>query len=186
MEKETLHLIQVLEATKQALKDQDSMKLKELSDQAIHSACGIQDSASITLVVLIYSLSKLIERKASMRIKNWNKFISKLNSTLDLAIKALKDNKQEKYEDYLIAARKSLEISINIKPYIQEIFRKASINKASKLYEHGISLGQTSKLLGISQWELADYTGQTKIPDTKQNITLDAKSRARMALEFFK
>ena len=149
-----------------------------------HSACGIQDSGSITLAVLDYSLSKLLERKEHMKIKNWNQFLKKLYSYLELAIRALKEEKYDKYEGYLILSKKSLSsISVNLKPYIQEILRKASINKASKLYEHGLSLGQTSNLLGITQWELTEYTGQKPEPEHKQSV--DVKSRAKLALEFF-
>jgi predicted transcriptional regulator len=72
-----------------------------------------------------------------------------------------------------------------MKPYIQEVLRKASINKASKIYEHGISLGQTAQLLGITQWELSEYSGQTNVSDNDYNKTLDIKKRAKMALEFF-
>ena len=83
-------------------------------------------------------------------------------------------------------ARKSVTVvSINLKPYIEEVLRKASINKASKIYEHGLSMGKTAKLLGISEWELAEYTGQTRMADLPQNVTMGEKERAKMALEFF-
>jgi len=42
---------------------------------------------------------------------------------------------------------------------------------------------QTSKLLGITQWELAEYTGQKDISIPSDNITV--KQRATLALEFF-
>ena len=61
--------------------------------------------------------------------------------------------------------------------------RKASINKASRIYEHGISLGKTAQLLGITQWELTEYTGQKR--EEKPYGALSAKKRAQMALEFF-
>jgi hypothetical protein len=185
MNEEVLHTIQVLESTKGALLNEDAVSLRNLSDQTIHSACAIQDPGSLTIAVLVYSLSKIIERRDSTRIRSWNDFVKRFNSFLDLAIKALKDNKPDKYESYLVMARNSLSsISINLKPYIQEVFRKASINKASKLYEHGLSLGKTSSLLGITQWELADYTGQRDHTDNIFN-TFDVKKRAKMALEFF-
>jgi len=185
MEEETLHTIQVLESTKEALIREDTITLKALSNQTIHSACAIQDAGSLTIAVLVYSLSKIIERKDIMKIKTWQEFVEKFNSYLDSAIKALQENKQEKYESHIMMARNSLtSISVNLKPYIQEVLRKASINKASKLYEHGLSLGKTAALLGITQWELADYTGQKdhqeSVPDT-----LDIRKRAKMALEFF-
>ena len=63
MEKEDLHIIQVLTSTKRALTDEDPIKLRELSDQTIHSACGIQDEGSLTIVVLIYSNNETYQKK---------------------------------------------------------------------------------------------------------------------------
>ena len=62
---------------------------------------------------------------------------------------------------------------------------KASVNKASKIYEHGISMGRTAKMLGITQWELSEYTGQKNVPDNPYNETFDVRKRAEMAMEFF-
>jgi CRISPR/Cas system-associated protein Cas7 (RAMP superfamily) len=44
---------------------------------------------------------------------------------------------------------------------------------------------QTSKLLGITQWELSDYIGQSPISEAKESQTVDIKKRAKLALEFF-
>lgn len=186
-EKEIEHLIGVLKETQKALSHEDTQALKELSNQTIHCATCIQDEGSITSAVLIYTLSKLIERKEYIDMKNWAKFVKRINSFLSLAEKALRDKNFEAYERHLEIARKSLTmISVNIKPYVQEVLRKASINKASKIYEHGLSLEKTAKLLGVTQWELAEYTGQSKISDAPLSITESEKIRAKMALEFFR
>ncbi len=181
MDKEIFHTINVLESTKQALREEDVLKLRDLSNQTIHSACAIQDSGSLMIAVLVYALSKLIERKEYLKIKNWDIFVKKFNSFIDLAIKALKDDRIDKFESYLIMARNTLtSISINLKHAIQEVLVKASINKASRLHEHGISLGKTANLLGITQWELAEYATQKEYPIP----SMDVKKRALMALEF--
>jgi len=184
-EKEVKNFISVLEGTKKALLEEDSVKLKELSNQTIHDASIIQDTDSISVAIIVYSLSKIIERKDKMKIKHWESFVEKFNLSLDLAIKALKDNRLDKLKDYLERARKAVTAISPIKPLIIDVLRKASINKASKIYEHGISLEQTAKLLGVTQWELAEYTGQTNIAEAPLNITLDTKQRAKLALEFF-
>jgi len=187
MEKEAKHLIDVLEQTLSSLKDEDAAKLKALSDETIHNASIYQDAGNISVAVLIYTISKLIERNDHKKIKTWGKFVKKLNLFFSLAISALKQDNFNKYESYLENARKSINsISVNLKPYIQEVLRKASINKGSKIYEHGISLGQTAKILGVTQWELSEYTGQTQIPDTPYSITIDVQKRAKLALEFFR
>jgi len=183
---ESEHFISVLEETKNALLQQDILKLKELSDNTIHSASSQQDSASISMAVIIYALGKLVERRDRLKIRDWNSFVKKFNSAIGLAIKALKDDNEEAFQRYVEAARKVITSeAISIKPFVQEILKKASINKGSKIYEHGISIEQTSKLLGISQWELSDYVGQKAGSEIRQNFTMDEKKRAKMALEFF-
>ena len=186
MEKETPHTTNLLEKIKSSLNNKDSLKLKELSDHKIHSASSNQDPGSITLTIIVYALSKLLERGDYKKIKNWPVFVKKFNALLDLAILALNQNKKTKYQDYIQKARKLLEShSVNLKPYIQDVLKKASINKGSKVYEHGISLEQTAKILGVSQWELSDYIGQRDHAEVKHNKTIDTKQRARMALELF-
>ena len=183
--KEAQHRINVLQQVKSALLSKNALKLKNLSNNTIHSASSHQDSASITIAVIVYTLSKLIERDDHQKIKNWGMFVKKFNSFLDLAIKAIEDDRPKRYADYMEKARKILEShAISLKQYIKDVLKKASINKGSKIYAHGISLEQTAKLLGVTQWELSDYIGQ-KTFDIKQERTIDVKSRAKMALEFF-
>lgn len=175
----------ILEETKIALTKNDSAKLKELSDRTVHSSCIFQNPGSILTAVIVYTLSKIIERKDYQNIKNWNIILKKLNLDFDLAIKSLKDKNLEAHEKSLEKARKTLmNVSRNNKKYIEEILRKAFINKGSKIYEHGISLGRTAELLGITQWELAEYSGQKNSQDNSYE-TISVKERAKNAMEFF-
>lgn len=184
-EEEAAHVLQVLKETQTALTNGDASKLRDLSNQTIHCASYIQDSGSITLAVVIYTLSKLIERSDHAKTTKWTQFVKKFNSWMSLAAKAQQEKKYEAYESYLEQARKSLTSMLgNLKPYIQEVLLKASINKASRIYEHGISLGKTAQLLGVTQWELSEYAGQKKSDDGGYN-TIDVKKRAQTALEFF-
>ena len=183
---EVIHRISVLDQVKAALLNKDAISLRDLSNQTIHCASSVQDSGSITIAVLIYALSKIVERNDYERIKSWDLFVKKFNSFLDLAISALEKNNFEAQDRHLLKARQTLEsVAHNIHSYVQEVLRKAAINKGSKLYEHGLSLEQTSKLLGITQWELSEYTGQKDAPEIKYNKTLNTKERAKMALSFF-
>ncbi|OIO81051.1 hypothetical protein AUJ84_01770 [Candidatus Pacearchaeota archaeon CG1_02_32_132] len=180
------HLIMVLKETQSALLTNNSMKLEHLSDQTIHSASIDQHTDSITIAVIIYSLSKIISKKDYLHVKNWDLSVKKINALINLANSSLEGDDFEKYTSYLEQLRKSISnLSINLKPYIQDVLKKASINKASKIYEHGISLSQTAKLLGISSWELSEYIGQKSIYEKQYNLTLNIKKRAEMALEFF-
>lgn len=160
---EVEYVIEVLEKVKTALVDNDSLQLRILSNQTIHSASTVQDSGSITLAVVVYTLSKLIERNDHAKARNWNQFIIKLNAWISLSIKALEEGKYTEYEKYLEQTRKTLtNISVNLKSYIQEVLRKAAINKASNIYHHGISLGKTAQLLGITQWSSQNILDRKK------------------------
>ncbi len=186
-QEEVQHTIYVLQQTKHSLKEENPLKLFELSNQKIHSATCVQDIESITLTIIIYALGKLIERKSTLKIKNWNQFVEKIISFIDLAILALQKNNQETYRNYIIKTKTTLEsISPTLKQYTKEVIRNACINKGSNIYKHGISLGQTAKILGVTTWELAEYAGQTRIADINYNKTLNEKKRAQIALEFFK
>lgn len=179
------HLISVISDAKQCLTDKNSSELKSLSNQIIHQASIHQDTGCITLAVLIYTLSKLIERKDYDRLENWDKFVKEIGQCMDSAVNELEKGKENDYENYLEKARMALSsISGDLKPYIQEVLRKASINKASKIYDHGISMERTAKMLGVTQWELSEYAGGRQAPDSPFNETIDVKKRAKMALEF--
>ncbi len=180
------HLIEILSRTRNALEQEDAAELKKLSDQTIHSASVYQHTDYILVAVIIYSLSKIIERKNTLRISQWSIFIKNINSLLSLCISSLQQKKHAQFLKLLNKIKQRLEQeSSDLHTLIKEVLRKASINKASKIYEHGLSLAKTTKLLGISQWELSEYIGSKEIPQNYLNKTIDVKSRAKMALEFF-
>ena len=45
---------------------------------------------------------------------------------------------------------------------------------------------KTSRLLGISIWELAEYAGQTGIADVNLSVTMPVKKRIKLAEDFFR
>ena len=68
------HVIKILEQAKQAIKKQDVIKLKDLSNKTIHSASIYQDPDNIAVAIILYSLSKIIERKTYRDYPGWKKF----------------------------------------------------------------------------------------------------------------
>jgi hypothetical protein len=44
---------------------------------------------------------------------------------------------------------------------------------------------KTAKLLGISLWELANYSGQTNVSNVPLGKTYDVKSRIKLVMEMF-
>ena len=187
MIQEPEHILEVLKGTKEAVKNEDSIKLKELSNQTIHSASIHQDPECILLAVIIYSLSKIIERTNYREYPNWNSFFKQFIKHINYAIVYLERNKIDNFREELGKIRGEINGQTgNLKRHIQDVFRKAEINKASRIYEHGISMEKTSKLLGISIWELAEYAGQTGISDVNLNVTLPEKKRIKIVEDIFR
>lgn len=186
--KEAGNILNILEHTREAVRKEDVMKLKDLSDQTVHTASTSQDPDNITVAVIVYSLSKIIARKQYREYPGWANFYKNYIFAIDSAITAIKKDDIEKFRQALRSIRAEIEgLSGELKVNIQDVFRKASINKASKIYEHGISLEQTAKLLGITVWELANYTGQKyEISETNLQLTQDVKTRIKNVLDIFK
>ena len=184
---ETDNILRILEETKKAIEEKDYSKIKNLSNQTINTASLTQDPDNIAVAVVVYSLNKILEREHYKQYPEWEKIHKTIIYSLECSIEDLEKNDlkdfRKDFENIRLCIKK---ISGRLKEYIQEVFRKAQINKASRIYEHGISMEQTAKLLGITMFELADYAGRTGISDVPENKTLDTKSRIKLAEEIFK
>ncbi|MEK6926773.1 MAG: hypothetical protein AABW50_05855 [Nanoarchaeota archaeon] len=182
------NVLRILEESLEALKKEDSIALKELSNQTIHTASVAQDPDNIAIAVIVYSLSKIIERKSNYMTKpGWEKFYKNIIYGIEHSVESLKKEDDQHLKKHIEDLRTRIEgVSGRLRRYIQEVFSKASINKASRIYEHGISMEKTAKLLGISMWELASYAGQTGISDVPLGRTMSTKDRIKLAMEFFK
>jgi len=179
-----LNLLDILIKTRKAIDDNDPFELLTLSNKTIHSASVHQDSENIAVAVLVYSMSKIISREHYKEQKDWPEFISTFSAELDKAIQNLKINNLFGFRENIANIQKSIDsLSGHLRDYIKDIFLRASINKASRIYEHGISMSQTAHVLGIMSWELAEYAGRTGISDVNLSITQNIKTRLKRAFE---
>lgn len=159
--------------------EKDVAELRELSDHIIHNASIFQDEDSISIAILIYSLSKIIERREGRM--NYNVLLKLITG----AGKNLEQNKIDGYRGVIKKLFKFIStIDTKLKLYIEEVINQAEIKKGSKLYAHGISLGRAAEVLGISQWELMFYIGKTKLTDVKGGVGV--RERLNYARGLFK
>jgi len=180
------NILKIFQETKEAISREDAAKIKSLSNQTTNTASLTHDPDNIAVAVIIYSLSKIIERKNYKQFPGWSKFYNIYIRCIDKIIGALKREDDEAFREDIKIIREAIDkLSGKLKSHIQEVFRKASINKASKIYEHGISMEKTAKLLGITLFELASYTGEKEISDIPESKTIDVKSRIKLAMEMF-
>jgi hypothetical protein len=179
-----LNLLDILTRTRKAINEDDPFELSKLSNKTIHSASVYQDSENIAVAVFVYSMSKIISREHYKEQKDWPEFISAFMAELDKAIENLKINNLFRFRENIANIQKSIDsLSGHLRDYIKDIFLRASINKASRIYEHGISMSQTAHVLGIMPWELAEYSGRTGISDVNLSITQNIRTRLKKAFE---
>lgn len=184
--KEVKNILRIFQETKRAVEQGDTVQIKILSNQTNNTASLTGDPDNIAVAVIVYSLSKIIERENYKTLPGWKVFYNLYMKSIDGVIIALKNNDEAKARKYLEAIRIGIDkISGKLKEYIQDVFRNASINKASKLYEHGISMERTSKLLGVTMFELASYAGQ-RTNDFPKTKTLDVRQRIKVAEDMFR
>ncbi len=180
------NILDILIKAKEAVKKEDIALIKELSNRTIHSASIYSDTDNIAVAIIVYSLGKIVERKKYQSYPAWPAFFQACMNGLSIAIIALQKEDMEKFRIALTEIRKRVSrISGHLKGYIQDVFRKAEINKASRIYEHGLSMQKTAELLGISVFELAEYAGSTGIGDVDLGITKDIRERIKIAREIF-
>lgn len=183
---ESDNVLRILKETRIAIEKNDSFKLKNLSNQTINTSSLTQDLDNIAVAVIVYSLSKIVERQDYRNLPGWNTFYKKILLFLEKSIKDIENKDYKKFREDFRNIRGSIDnLSGKLKKYIKEVLRNAEINKASRIYEHGISMEQTAKLLGITLYELAEYVGKTGISDVPENYTRDTKSRIKLAMEMF-
>jgi len=187
MLQEAENVLRIMKEARVALEQNDSYKLKTLSDQTLHTATIYQDADSIVVAVLTYSIAKIVEREGYKKMEGWEIFYNSLIKNMDSAILNLETGNYEKFMDYLGKIRNSInKIEGDLSNYIRDIFYKAQVNKAFKLYEHGLSAEQTASVLGVSLWDLASYIGQTTVSESHLNEAIPVKERIKLAESFFK
>ncbi len=184
--RERENILRIFQETKEAVSEGNSAKIKKLSNQTTNTASLTHDPDNIAAAVVVYALSKIIEREDYRQLPGWNEFYKIYISSIDKIIDAIKRKDDQAYGKNVSLIRNAIgKLSGKLKDYISDVFRAASINKASRIYEHGISMEKTANLLGVTMFELADYAGKGKYADIPEAQTVDVKTRIKLAMGMF-
>lgn len=169
----------ILVQTRDVLKKGNYSGLKEISNHTIHNASIFQDEDSVSVAVVVYSLFKIMQRLRD------NTLAARTVHCIDESLELLELDDMEGYRNCI---KKMLEMiskaDSRMKLFIEEVINQAEIKKGSKLYEHGISLARAAEILGITQWELMDYIGKTRLPELEAEKS-DVKRRLDFARKIF-
>lgn len=140
-------------------------ELKNISNRTVHNASIFQDEDSISFAVLMYSLSKVIERAGEYL--DYDDALEHLRC----GVKALERENAEAYRKCLQGLFDTIKhLDGQYKQYIQDVFSQAAIKKGTHMYEHGVSSSRTAELLGVSLWDLKQYLGATEGTDADVDI----------------
>ena len=174
--------LEILNGTIEILKskeEKDVLELKNLSNNTIHNASVFQDEISVSVAVIIYALSKIIARNPEQL--NYGKLLKMLEKS-----KTFLGNNDE--GNFKISLKEILDeiakIDSQVKIYVKEVINEAQIKKGSKLCQHGLSCARASQIMGISQWELMDYLGNTELHEQAADV-IDVKSRLKFTRGLF-
>ncbi len=155
--------------------------LKKSSDSTLHNAGIFQDEDSISVAVIAYSLYKVFSRERLHKIKPFVKFKQDVLNEISGAQSFLAKNREKEYKKCI---KKVFDLIGKLEKkfgmYITEVLNQARIKKGGRVYEHGISIGRASQLMGISSWELRNYVGSTKLSDVK---TVDGKNMKQRVMD---
>lgn len=180
-------ILHVLKHGLQAIRQEDVRTLKELSNSTIHNASIYQEENSVFMAVVFYTLSKIYERQDYKQYPGWVKLSKNLIASIESIKFYLEKDDLKNYKIQLFKLVKNLQNSESkLNENIKSVFEAAKIHKASRLHEHGISIGTTAELLGVSEWELLEYIGKTGIADMDLSVSMDVKKRLNLARQLFK
>lgn len=170
-------IIAVMRNALKAVHAGDLTALREESDHIIHCSAIFQRQESIQTAVVIYALAKILERGKTIDAK-----------IIDAMIHAIEFMEVENFRGFNTEIKNMLDminaVDDQLSKYMQHIVTEAQIKKGSRIYEHGISLGQTAKMLGLSQWELMKYVGKTRMSEEIPEA-VSAKQRLVFARTLF-
>ena len=179
IKKDSIQILSEVISILKVKENKDVFEIKKLSNHTIHNASVFQDECSVSIAVIIYALSKVIERK------QFELDYSKILRILEKARRALKYDELENFNIAMDQMFSEIsQIDSRLKLYTREVINEAQIKKGCKLCEHGLSIGKASQVMGVSQWELMGYLGNTKVNESAESI-VDASSRLKFARRLF-
>ncbi|MFT4303113.1 MAG: hypothetical protein ACMXYG_00990 [Candidatus Woesearchaeota archaeon] len=174
------NILIVLKEVKQILCSNNVIvsELKRLSNSLLEDISLMHDSDSISISVLTHSLYKILSKDSRLDTSSLCEHIGEaINSIDDETVFRIKI---KKLFDHIKKYDKDLGVTI-----LQTI-KHAQVKKGLKIYEHGLSIGKASEIMGVSRWDILDYVGNFKIDDADSFGRVDAKARINFARGLFR
>lgn len=180
-------ILKVLRETKEALKGESYEKVENLSNHVIHNASIYQDELSLKTAVFVYSLGKILGLEKIRTQEEFSSFMEEIGGKIDEVIRSLEAEDRQKVSRLLKESIEEVsDLDESFGTHLKKIIIGSKIKKASKIYEHGISLGRVAEILGLSEFELMDYIGPTRVHDLSFFEVGELEEKYERAREVFK
>lgn len=167
------HTIKVLKTALKYIEDRkNSIKLKDLSNETIHSASIFKDQDAIVIAILIYAMYKLLATDGKITTEKIDKMKVELSNMISSLTKSDYTTYNNSVKNLTMIIKKTDD---KYSSNIGELLMKARIVKGALLFKHGLSLSFVASLLNISKWELISYVGKTKYTEVNEDIDVLAR-----------
>ena len=156
-------LVTIWQTCLEVIEEGEFDELTHLSNTTIHNSSIYGDELSISAAVIVYSIHKMAQRgrlNVGVLIEKITKLLQDLSSDDEVKYKL----HQKQFFELIQGADSSFNL------YIDQVLEQAKVKKSWKVYDHGISMGASANLLGVSQWELMNYVGNTTITTVKTDV----------------
>ncbi|MBI4399121.1 hypothetical protein HY570_00075 [Candidatus Micrarchaeota archaeon] len=166
--------------------DVEIRALRKISNDCI-TEYSIEHSYDLFLLSLIsYSIAKLLEKPHYWKDKTRATLAGKADKALQRSIIFAKEKNQEGFTNSLNQVIQEMtQADVQDKRFVRDMFEKARVKAAARLYAQGISLGAASELTQIDKRDILEYAGKTMMFD-KFGKTKKMKERLRDVRRIFK
>lgn len=179
-------ILDILRDSIRAIKRDDIVQLRELSDHTLHSSTIYQEEETTAIAVLIYSLFKIYEKQGLRNDNEWPNFNANVLKLLENAYESFIKADVAQYRINIKKLFESIsKFEKSFGKFVTEVIENSKIKKGEKLIEHGLSIGRTAEMLGISRWDLMSYLGVTDYAE-KEPETITVKDRLKAAERLFR
>ena len=163
----TLHhfgfLLKKMNEVKKDFEKGNSFKLRVISNDLIKSAAMYNDKLIASIVLISYSLHKLLSKEHIAQSEHWQLARKELIYSLENSIGFLKRKDPQGFIKSVHLIIANLEtIDNQAGHFIQGTYDKARIKYASTAYYYGLSVSKAASLTGCDRFSLQNYIGITK------------------------
>jgi hypothetical protein len=179
-------ILLVLKKVQPLLSKENANELKFLSNATIHNAGIFQNTDSISISIIVFSLSEIFNRPRLTDSPQLSKFKDSISNDLFLARTQLEKHFINEYRTTIKKIFERISSFENkFGMYLTQVLQYSKIKRGGRIYEHGFSAGQAANLLGITKWELMSYLGETKLSDLDLSTTITTKKRLENTRRLF-